>query len=68
MSHAEYMRNYRAENPDKFEKNKQAIRARDVAMRRLARLHPVEFAELLVEERVARGLPARGTPGRPRAA
>lgn len=54
------MREYRSRNRTAFELNRAAGRARHRALRRVAANHPVEFAEVLTEERAAEGLPPIG--------
>jgi hypothetical protein len=53
---AEQMREYRVDNPDYTQRNRKLNSARSAAARRLAVLHPVEYARLLEQEKRKRGL------------
>jgi hypothetical protein len=49
-AHNEYMRQFRANNPDKVEEAKRRARIRHRALVRLAELHPADYAILEYDE------------------
>jgi hypothetical protein len=55
---AGYIKAYRAEHPAYVERERKAAAARLEAFRGLAKMYPREFAALLAQARIARGLPA----------
>lgn len=66
-STAEYMRKYRAENPERWDVHRARQRATSRALYRLANEYPEAFEKFANEERAKEGLPPLGdTPvGRP---
>lgn len=59
-SPAEYMREFRRNNPESVELNRRGTRARTRALERLANLYPIPFTQLVNEERATEGLPPLG--------
>lgn len=53
----QYMRVYRATNPEAADRIRKDNAARRAAQVRLAQMHPAEFEVLVNEERAKRGLP-----------
>lgn len=67
-AYADYMREYRQQNPELYKQNLKASRAFRRALTALKHRHLEEFSEILTEERAAVGLPPVGVrrPGRTR--